>query len=202
MNAFDSLITDSDGLRISHAIASIVRRGSSILDIGCGNRMLYDAICGKAANADCYYMGLDIDRSTIQKLYQSIEARPGGCRCDFSDMDISSLPPLSFDYCICSRLFHHFDKPAALHYLSQMERITKDGGGLIIVDYVRDYSNRKDHFLYLPDFFITALQGKKQETGRMSKGADSSLSLENGCIWMLAVRKNGASRQFSLTRIT
>lgn len=201
MNASDSLIKDPDGLRISQMIASVIAPGSSILDIGCGNRMLYDAVSRKAANADCYYMGLDIDCSTIRKLRKSIATRPGECRCDFSDMDISILPPQSFDYCICSRLFHHFDETAALHYLTQMERIAKDDGGLVIVDYVRDYSNRNDHFLYLPDFFITALQGSEKETGRVSEETDTPFPLEDNCIWMLVARKDGTSWQFSLTSV-
>ena len=199
MNASDNLIIDPDGLRISKAIASIVVPGSSILDIGCGNRMLYDAVCGKANN--CYYMGLDIDRSTIRKLHQSIEDQPGSCRCDFSNMNVSNVPPLSFDYCICSRLFHHFDETTALYYLTQMVQITKNGVFLIIVDYVRDYSCRKDHFLYLPDFFITALQCGKKEIEKVSGGTSKPLSLEKGCIWMLAARKNRTSWQFSLTSV-
>ena len=199
MNASDRLITDSDGIRISRLVASVVPPGSSVLDIGCGNRMLYDAICEKADGG--YYMGLDIDHETLRKLHGSLEVRPGCCRCDFSDISLSELPAQSFDNCICSRLFHHLDRSSALHYLAEMTRITKTGGRLIVVDYVRDYSNRKDHFLYLPDFFMANIPGDLRINKPGNAEIVNDLHMREGDIWMLVSRKDESFWDFTLNRI-
>ena len=161
--------------------------------------MLYDAICDKAGGG--YYMGLDVDQETLRNLHRSVEVSPGGCRCDFSNMSLSELPAQSFDNCVCSRLFHHLDRSSALHYLYEMTRITKAGGRVIVVDYVRDYSNREGHFLYMPDFFMVNTPGGQRENKRGYVKIVNDLHLREGDIWMLVSRKSDSFWNFSLNRI-
>ena len=99
----------------------------SVLDIGCGTGVLLASIttwCCKAQS------GLDLSQAMIEQAKKKL-----GTNADLRVGDVERLPwqNESFDLVLCTDSFHHYPKPDIA--LTEMHRVLKKGGRLMIADY-------------------------------------------------------------------
>lgn len=95
-----------------------------ILDVGCGNGNLFNLL----SDGKYELFGIDFSENMVG------EARKNCKNASFSLADAENLPfeNDSFDIVVCNASFHHYVHPEAV--LSEMHRVLKDGGKLLIGD--------------------------------------------------------------------
>lgn len=92
------------GLAINDVIYRIIRPGTKVLDLGCGNGVLGESL---RKNKKCYVCGLEFDA----KLAEQARSRLDTVICE----DINNLDKLSFnnkfDYVVCADILEHIIDP-------------------------------------------------------------------------------------------
>lgn len=105
-----------------------VKDGDKILDVGCGNGRLLEALGGRKIS----YLGIDNCESLIEKARE----RFGGMEWEFKVGDISKLgdvPEFGFDYVFCFAVLHHIPgRDLRVSALRQLKNKIKDGGKIIL----------------------------------------------------------------------
>lgn len=96
-----------------------------ILDVGCGNGNLFALL----PDGKYELFGVDFSENMISEA-----KRKCGKKATFSVADAENLPfdSDSFDIIVCNASFHHYVHPDMV--LSEMHRVLKDGGKLLIGD--------------------------------------------------------------------
>lgn len=106
--------------------ASEVKDGESILDAGCGNGRLLEALDGKNVS----YLGIDNSRELIKAAkenYPSHEFR----EADILDME--SVPEKGFDYIFSLAVLQHIPgQELQIRFLKSLASKLKDGGSMVI----------------------------------------------------------------------
>lgn len=99
----------------------------SVLDVGCGPGLLLRALAER--DPEMSLAGLDISPEMIRVAKEVLEAR-----ADLRVGDAEALPWDDdwFDYLFCVDSFHHYPHPERA--LSEMQRVLKRGGHLILAD--------------------------------------------------------------------
>ena len=107
---------------------------STVLDIACGTGEFERLLLDK--NPTQKIIGVDISEKMLDIAKEK-------CR-DYSNVEFyqtsaNSLPfaNYSFDVVVCANAFHYFEKP--LVALSEMKRVVKHNGKLIILDWSKDF---------------------------------------------------------------
>jgi len=106
-------------------VAAEIKDGAKILDIGCGNGRLLEALKSKKIG----YLGLDNSEELIKRARQNYPAYK------FIVGDILNLPEISadFDYIFCLAVLQHLPgRNLRLQALKEMKSKLKDGGQIII----------------------------------------------------------------------
>jgi ubiquinone/menaquinone biosynthesis C-methylase UbiE len=113
--------------------ALCLKKTDSFLDVGCGTgwgvvraaERLYD---GRAC-------GIDLSPEMIARARKAANRYPN---VEFRVADAEQLPydDVSFDGVMCTHSFHHYSDP--VRALSEIRRVTKPGGRLVILDSNRD----------------------------------------------------------------
>ena len=167
----------------------------SICDFGFGNTLLAENL--ERSNFKGQYIGIDYDNEAVN----NAQFKGRGDNIRFVLGDMLEYDGSDFDCCICSRVFHHFNKKDAILAINKMVRTISTQGMLIVVDSLRDYGNRKDRFLYLPYFFMDniieaykKINGKSQEVD--IKSTENSASMNQ--YWLLACVINAEKISFSV----
>lgn len=109
-------------------IDPFIKQGSNVLDIGCGTgRLAYRLL---DLGRDMNIHGLDISEEMIG----AAKSKPQNRWVDFKVGDVEELPyeADTFDIITCAHSFHHY--PDQKKALTEMHRVLKDGGKLMIID--------------------------------------------------------------------
>jgi ubiquinone/menaquinone biosynthesis C-methylase UbiE len=113
-------------------IKTIERDGLRVLDIGCGTGELAKKLTSRLNGAEVH--GVDISKTMIAKASEKKMERP--VRFKIGSADALPYKDNSFDVITCSHSFHHYpDKDKAV---SEMHRVLKPGGHLMVIDGSRD----------------------------------------------------------------
>jgi ubiquinone/menaquinone biosynthesis C-methylase UbiE len=118
-----------------------VRPGESVLDVGCGSGYL----AGLAAEAGGSVLGVDASEPMIE----FARRRLGSATCRFEVGTAQALPAGDgeFDVVLTSLVLHHLpdaDQPAAL---TEMHRVLRPGGRLLLVDFRAPQSRLVRHLV-------------------------------------------------------
>ncbi len=119
-----------DGKFVQPMYEALVRelrklKGGKLLDVGCGNGNLF----GLLKEEEYQLYGIDLSENMIA----AAKAEYSGCAV-LHVADAEKLPFESdmFDVLVCNASFHHYTKPDIV--LDEMNRVTKNGGKLLIGD--------------------------------------------------------------------
>lgn len=113
-------------------LKSFLKKGTRILDVGCGTGKfmfrLYDC------NKDLDLHGMDYSKEMIRQARFKLKDE----KITFKIGDVEELPYESetFDIITCSNSFHHY--PNQKKAVSEMHRVLKDDGKVMIIDGSRD----------------------------------------------------------------
>ena len=107
---------------------------TSILDVACGTGELAKLLLEK--NPQQQITGVDISESMLKIACKKLEAYSN---VSLLRASVTSLPfdNDSFDLIICANAFHYFENPELA--LTEMKRVLKPQGEIIILDWCRDY---------------------------------------------------------------
>jgi cyclopropane fatty-acyl-phospholipid synthase-like methyltransferase len=147
-----------------------MKPASNILDIGCG--------CGRIAGYfDGYdeyngtYYGFDIDKEQIDYLNANIKRK--NFKFEHSDSfnrdytrfvpnwttfaNDYKFPGKDIDICLLTSVFSHLIYPEIRHYISEMSRVMKKGGYVLLTAYITEginaYEGTESRMVYEKGFF-------------------------------------------------
>ena len=129
-----------------------IEDGSSVLDVGCGNGRLFEAISDKQIK----YLGIDNSESLVkiaQEKYKKAEFRVANI------LDLGVVPEYDFDYVTSVAVLHHI--PGAdlrVQALRQLKNKIKSDGKIILT--VWNLWSRKKFRKMIFKFFFLKLFGK------------------------------------------
>ena len=107
-------------------LASQVKSGSKVLDVGCGNGRLLQAFKGK----NMQYLGVDNSESLIQeakKLHKNYKFEIGNI------LDLGKIADYDFDYIFCNAVLHHIpSKKLQIDAVKQLKNKINDKGKIVI----------------------------------------------------------------------
>lgn len=110
-----------------------MQSGDRTLDIGCGPgylaRMLAEAV-GPTGSA----VGIDAAPEMIE--YASRKARRlSNCRFESGTAESLAFPDASFDVVVSSLMMHHLPAEVRLEAVSEMKRVLRPGGTMLLADF-------------------------------------------------------------------
>ena len=110
------------------ALGSRDQRGMRWLDAGCGSGTLTRWLAGRGAEA----IGVDGAPEMVRAAETGAKQRDYAGGLGFQVADVGALPfsDASFDAVLCSSVLEYAENPAS--YLSEIARVTKPGGTLLI----------------------------------------------------------------------
>lgn len=113
-------------------MAPFLKKGTRVLDIGCGTGKFVFRL--QKINDGLEIHGVDISKDMIGKA----RAKSKNDEIEFKVGDVEELPYEKnyFDIITCSNSFHHY--PSQKKAVSEMQRILKDEGKLMVIDGCRD----------------------------------------------------------------
>jgi len=129
-----SLTGRAAGHRVKHILGGLIKQGMTVLDIGTGPGAI--PLNLKRLFPGTHFIGLDISKDMIS-MAKGCAAR-SGLHLPVLAGDGQSLPfgTDKADCVICLFAMHHMDHPDRL--LSEIDRVLKPGGALLIIDFRRD----------------------------------------------------------------
>jgi ubiquinone/menaquinone biosynthesis C-methylase UbiE len=108
--------------------------GEAVLDVGCGTGTL--AIAAKReVGAAGKVSGIDASPEMLARA--AMKARRAGIDVAFTEAPAQALPfpDASFDVVLTSVMLHHLPRPARAQCASEMRRVLKPGGRVLVVDF-------------------------------------------------------------------
>lgn len=134
---YDKSILQRIVFNISHdmffkEILHFLKGGFKVLDVGCGTGKFAHSLY--EFDSELTIDGVDLSEEMIEKAKEKLNDEP----ITFKVGDVENLPYESdtFDAITCSHSFHHY--PDQKKALSEMHRVLKNNGILMIVDGSRD----------------------------------------------------------------
>ena len=117
---------------------SQISEADKVLDVACGTGELAKLILEH--NPTQQISGIDLSANMLQQAREKCQAYS---KVEFQQATANKLPfdNESFDLVFCVSAFHYFDKP--LLALSEIERVLKPKGKLVILDWCRDFLSVK-----------------------------------------------------------
>lgn len=110
-----------------------LRGDERVLDVASGTGELARRLLARWPGL--YVVGIDLSAGMLQQARRKLSS----ATVRWIQGDVTALPfaDAVFDVVICANSFHYFAAPTAA--LSQMRRVLRDGGTLIVVDWCDDY---------------------------------------------------------------
>lgn len=117
---------------------SQISEADKVLDVACGTGELAKLILEH--NPTQQISGVDLSANMLQQAREKCQAYS---KVEFQQATANKLPfdNESFDLVFCASAFHYFDKP--LLALSEIKRVLKPKGKLVILDWCRDFLSVK-----------------------------------------------------------
>lgn len=116
-------------------LASFVKEGDSVLDIGCGNGRLYQLFRHKSTGTrhkKIDFVGVDIS----EKLVEIAQREYPEAKFFVADMVDLPFEEEKFDVIFCLVAFHHLPEPnLQLQALAEMKRVLKPSGKIIMLNW-------------------------------------------------------------------
>ena len=119
---------------ILEAIEDINKPPLRVLDIGCGTGVFMQRMCAAHRKAEIW--GVDFSGKMISQGLERIGDGAATVRFVQADSEALPLADNSFDVVTCSNSFHHYPNQAKA--VTEMHRVLKPNGHLMIVDGYRD----------------------------------------------------------------
>jgi ubiquinone/menaquinone biosynthesis C-methylase UbiE len=107
--------------------------GERVLDVGCGTGTLLVAI-GRA-HPEVEAAGLDPDPKALARAERKLRRAGLAARLTQGSADALAFDAGSFDCVLSSFMFHHLDAAAQRGMLSEVFRVLKPGGRLLLMDF-------------------------------------------------------------------
>jgi len=116
--------------RAYECLASPIKKGQKVLDIGCGT----------AAAKGATIKGIDVNPEMLEVARRRAEAASFGPEIEFVEMGVAELgsePPESYDVVMSGLCFSELTTDELAYTLKEINRILKPGGLLLAADEVR-----------------------------------------------------------------
>jgi ubiquinone/menaquinone biosynthesis C-methylase UbiE len=108
-------------------------RGQQVLEIGCGTGSLVTLL--KRLYPDVEVVGLDPDPKALARAAQKAERAAVSVRFDRGFSDELPYRDRSFDRVLSSFMFHHLPADVKARTLTEVKRVLKPGGVLLLLDF-------------------------------------------------------------------
>jgi len=112
---------------------STIKRGSHVLDIGCGSATLTSLI--KKNHPDAIVVGLDADPKVLEIAKKKAAKDNLDIRFDLGFSNQLPYDNESFDVVFSSLLFHHLTKEKKIQTLKEVFRVLRSGGEFHVADW-------------------------------------------------------------------
>jgi demethylmenaquinone methyltransferase/2-methoxy-6-polyprenyl-1,4-benzoquinol methylase len=125
--------------RVYERLASLIKKGQKVLDIGCGTGNL----TLRAAEKGATVKGIDVNPEMLAVARRRAEAAKLSPAIEFVEMGVAELgsePPESYDMVMSGLCFSELTKDELPYTLKEINRILKPGGLLLVADEVRPKS--------------------------------------------------------------
>lgn len=169
-NSFDRFIASE----IYEAVGDCL----DICDFGAGHTELADCFLSDSEKS---YTGIDINQGFVRMAHDRFK---DNTNIKFIDSSLFDFGDSGFDCVVCSRLIHHFSAAFFQKCIRKMIETVSFQGRLIIIDSVRNYKNRADRFLYLPQNCIYEVL---QNISNASYQQENEITVPDNQYWMLTV---------------
>lgn len=152
-----------------------LRRGESVLDVGCGTGSL--ALEAKRQVVSGTVYGVDASPEMIARAAR--KAKRAGLELEFVNAPAQALPfdDGRFDVVMTSMMLHHLPKSSREQCIREIRRVVKPGGRILVVDF--DAPSRPEG----------GFLARFRRHGSLKRGEVSGLLVEAG----LTLVKNGAA---------
>lgn len=156
----------------------------SVLELGCANGWRLNRLRSILGN-DCRYVGIDASREAIE---DGLERHPGLVlhQAVLTDVPIEE----EFDLAIVNFVLHWVDRRTLLKSIGEIDRMIRDGGFLILGDFLPDFPQRRHYhhcpgdavYTYKQDYaaIFTAL-GTYREIARVTYNHDAPELMIQSC---------------------
>jgi SAM-dependent methyltransferase len=110
--------------------------GEQVLDVGCGTGTLALDVAGRVGRAG-HVAGIDPGTEQIARARVKAARRNAPIEFQVGVIEQLSFPDQTFDVVLSTLMMHHLPAPTKRQGLSEIARILKPGGRLVIADFVR-----------------------------------------------------------------
>jgi ubiquinone/menaquinone biosynthesis C-methylase UbiE len=126
-----------------------LRPGESILDVGCGTGTLAIAAKRRVGPTGTVH---GVDASPVMIARAGKKARKTGVEVLFTTEVVEALPfpDAQFDVVLNTLMLHHLSQTARQECASEMRRVLKPGGRVLVVDFGEASRARKSFFAHFP----------------------------------------------------
>lgn len=113
-----------------------LKTGEAVLDVGCGTGSLLIEV---AKHIGALGLLRGVDRSPEMLAHAARKAAAQNVRAEFCEASSDRLPfaDASFDVVFCTLMLHHLPAPMQVATMTEMRRVLRPGGRMIIVDMQR-----------------------------------------------------------------
>ena len=137
---FVNLINRKTHAALKRIVAGQITAGDRVLECACGTGMLTSVMAERGA----VLTATDFSKKMLKKAEKNCAAYPG-IEFRFADITALDFPDGSFDKAVAGNVLHLLDEP--LKALSELDRVVREGGLLIIPTYMnRDREGKTSSF--------------------------------------------------------
>ncbi|MCR3750130.1 class I SAM-dependent methyltransferase [Lentzea californiensis] len=138
------LVSGLAGVHDEMVTSAGLRGGQRVLDVGCGTGNLLRA--SGRRHRDVELFGVDPDLKMLARAERKLRRAGLRAKLDKGFAQELAFPDASFDVVFSSLMLHHLDTPSKDEMLTEVRRVLRPGGVLVLADAVfHDHGAAKDH---------------------------------------------------------